>query len=136
MNKTPRNILDKLNKEDKAELSKDVKNLKNLGTISKSIDRLRDNDNLMNSKKLYVPSPALITRIMAKSSDLDNSVDDYPSAPNITVSKEIQNANLIFDDAFKYSIKDIELLSQHPLFVRRVTNWGENLTPEYLLDLK
>ena len=60
----------------------------------------------------------------------------FQQRPNSQFQNKIQDVNITFKDAFKYTNKDIEMLSQHPLILRKVTNWGESLTPDYLLDLK
>jgi len=37
--------------------------------------------------------------------------------------------------AFRYNNKETEFLINHPTILRK-TNWGEYLTPEYLIELK
>mgnify|MGYP006276024897 FL=1 len=61
---------------------------------------------------------------------------EEPKTSRTTISKAVNEVNTKFEDPFKYNEKDVEYLSQHPLIRRRANNWGESLSPEYLVDLK
>ena len=41
-----------------------------------------------------------------------------------------------FQSAFRYTDQEAELLMQHPTIKRKMNQWGEYLSPEYLVELK
>ena len=134
---TPNNLSHRisLDRESEAASTKESNQFQSMKKISKSIDRLKAKAKLLGMNHLSAPTENRDYSIGLKALDpLDKF--DIPTTPKISVLNKIQNVNENFKDAFKYSDKDIEMLSQHPLILRKVTNWGENLTSDYLLDLK
>ena len=61
---------------------------------------------------------------------------DISQTPKVKVDKALKKLKTSLDTTFDYTDKEVEMLTQHPLILRRLKNWGENLSPEYLVQLK
>mmetsp|Transcript_24162 Transcript_24162/g.27869 ORF Transcript_24162/g.27869 Transcript_24162/m.27869 type:complete len:218 (-) Transcript_24162:116-769(-) len=134
---TPQNLTAKgsLERQSEAASTKESNQIQSMKKISRSIDRLRMKRKMLGNHPLSVPTDNRDESLRMKATGRLSRFE-LTQTPKLIVSKQIENMNLQFDDVFKYTEKDIEMLSQHPLIRRRVTNWGETLSPDYLLDLK
>lgn len=101
--------------------------------IHSSIDRLRVK--IKTKQALSLPTDNRDQSARLLHSERYSKID-LNSTPKVAVSEKINEINKNFKDGFKYNERDIEVLSQHPTIRRRIVDWGCNLDPNYLLELK
>lgn len=133
---TPNNNLKNHSLEQQSEATtKETNQYMSMKKISKSIDKLRMKRKLLAGQPLSNPTVLNDASVKMRATGRFTRMDE-PNTPKLTVSKIISSANVKLDNAFKYTDKDAEFLAQHPLIMRRINNWGETLSPEYLMELK
>jgi glutamate synthase domain-containing protein 2 len=134
---TPNNMSYNLSFDKQSETTtKETNQYMSTKKMTNSIDRLRLRKKLISNHPLSGPTDTSEVHSNMKVTGKFSQMEIPSVSPKIRITKAIRSVNYQFGEAFKYSERDVELLSQHPLILNKVSNWGEDLSPEYLIELK
>lgn len=132
---TPSNFRKIPSLERQSDATTNVTQMNSMRKISQSIDKIRMQKRINKNHPLSLPTDIKDLRSNLNATGRFSKVD-FPTTPKLPVTNTINELSTSLEGAFVYSKREIELLTKHPLILRRINNWDEELTSEYLINLK
>lgn len=132
---TPSNFRKIPSLERQSDATTNVTQMNSMRKISQSIDKIRMQKRINKNHPLSLPTDIKDLRSNLNATGRFSKVD-FPTTPKLPVKNTINELSTSLEGAFVYSKREIELLTKHPLILRRINNWDEELTSEYLINLK
>lgn len=132
---TPSNLGKMPSFERQSDATTNVTKMNSMRKISQSIDKIRMQKRIDKNHPLSMPTDIKDLRSNLNETGKFSRVE-FPTTPKYPVKRTINQISTNLEGAFAYSKREIDLLTKHPLILRRINNWDQELTSEYLINLK